>query len=989
MIANPSISTKSAPPFRATSGGTDGTWLLLAARLTAWVVLTVAVAVLFAWVGGFDLALSLMPGLPVMNFSTALGLALLAFSLLAQTGGLARGVSLTTNRGIATGAALGTGLIGVLTMAEMLTGVLLGFEELLVSDLIVRASASPLAPAQMSLATATALLLLTVAMLAGTRNPIGPSERWTVRACAASAAAIGLLAGTALLLSVGGLAHVPFFSTMPLHTAWLIVLLGVGAVLLDMAGRRGAHHQELDVGRQRSERRLAMSLLATLALGLTITLAIGHRTQTREQEIAQIRFDRATQRIVAEGRRRLELAVYGLKGARGAYAASKSVERPEFRSYVASRDLRQEFPGVLGFGFIQRVFRDDLPSFIAAERADEAADFNVRTLGDAPDLFVIKFIEPLAPNRAAWGYDAGSEPHQRAAIEQAIRTGEPTLTRRIALVQDESNHAGFLFLLPVYRNGTHPRTESERIDSLQGLVFAPLRIDEIFAGVACGAEGDLDFEVFEGPASDPDALLFEDDGTKGASAQHIPAGAFLRRLFQTSTPLKVGGRTWTFRTSSTPAFESRAISSQPLMTTVAGLLLSTLATGVVWMIGRAMARAIELAEARKANESSALIALQNTALSAMAERAHHVVDDVSHEFRTPLAVIKEFASVIADGIAGPVSAQQTEYLKIMDGAVVDLNHMVEDLLDSSKLRAGRLRVDRREHRVEAIFAAGRAAIERKASSRSIVIEECIEPGLPAIFADEEKVRRIISNLLTNAVKFSPEGGTIILSARSSTRPGEVMICVTDHGPGLSAEDVDRLFGRFQQLSTARSVAAKGFGLGLSIAQELSWLNLGQLSVVSNKGEGAAFSFTLPAHDPQSVLDHYFESLAGSDRPSDELALLRVTASTAGAPSDPGEPREFLAAATYPTDLIVPCAWAARDGTTGEPPRSWYVVGRTRSPGAWAQRLRSARAQLISDSSLTLLALAFDVQGAWQYPARADLAREAVERAVGLGLSHAE
>lgn len=169
----------------------------------------------------------------------------------------------------------------------------------------------------------------------------------------------------------------------------------------------------------------------------------------------------------------------------------------------------------------------------------------------------------------------------------------------------------------------------------------------------------------------------------------------------------------------------------------------------------------------------------------MAERAHRVVDDVSHEFRTPLAVIKEFASIINDGLAGPVSGQEGEYLKIMSGAVVDLNHMVEDLLDSSKLCAGRLRVEHRSYTAETIFENGRAALARKASSRSIVIEEYVEEGLPMVFADEEKVRRVISNLMTNTIKFSPEGSTIVLSAISSDVPGEVRIGVTDRGPGLS------------------------------------------------------------------------------------------------------------------------------------------------------------------------------------------------------------
>jgi len=378
-------------------------------------------------------------------------------------------------------------------------------------------------------------------------------------------------------------------------------------------------------------------------------------------------------------------------------------------------------------------------------------------------------------------------------------------------------------------------------------------------------------------------------------------------------------------------------------------------------------------------ESRKVVERQNTELSVMAERAHRVVDDVSHEFRTPLAVIKEFASIIADGLAGPVSDKQAQYLRIVSGAVVDLNHMVEDLLDSSKLRAGILRVDRRAHRVDRIFETGRAALASKASTRSIVIKERIEEGLPALFADEEKVRRVISNLTTNAIKFSPEGGTIVLSAATAARSGEIIISVTDHGPGLSSSDIERLFGRFQQASTARSVAAKGFGLGLSIAQELSWLNLGKLSVTSEKGKGATFSFTLPTDDCVSVLEHYFESIVASDRPEDQLALLRVVAQ---APTALDETQEFLASATYPTDLIMPALQDEDDGMEQEyAAQAWWILGRTRSVESWIARLYEARRSQSLENTIRLAPLFVDVCGMWRLPENASEARVDVIEAV--------
>lgn len=379
---------------------------------------------------------------------------------------------------------------------------------------------------------------------------------------------------------------------------------------------------------------------------------------------------------------------------------------------------------------------------------------------------------------------------------------------------------------------------------------------------------------------------------------------------------------------------------------------------------------VQMDHSRAAHErdmarSLAIIDRQNKELMEMADRAHHAVDDVSHEFRTPLAVIKEFASIITDGLAGPVSAKQAEYLKIMDGAVIELNHMVEDLLDSSKLRAGRLRVDRREHRIADIFAKGKVALERKAATRMIMIESRVEDDLPPVFADEEKVRRVISNLITNAIKFSPESGRILLAASRSTRPAEIVISVTDQGPGLSATDIDRLFNRFQQAATARNVSAKGFGLGLSIAQELAWLNLGCVSVQSEKGKGATFSFTLPVYDCDAVIRRYFETLVNHDRPGEELALVRIEIGEISGECGLEEPRAFLASATYPTDLILPADHS--ESNSGGTHGSLWVLGRTKSATAWTTRLRAARAEMRADSACNLADLDIDLHETWMLP----------------------
>ena len=392
----------------------------------------------------------------------------------------------------------------------------------------------------------------------------------------------------------------------------------------------------------------------------------------------------------------------------------------------------------------------------------------------------------------------------------------------------------------------------------------------------------------------------------------------------------------------------------------------------------------ERSEKRELEKLNALLARQNRKLEDMTERAHRFVDDVSHEFRTPLTVIREYSSIIADGLGGAVTTQQSDWLQIIDVAALDLNQMVEDFLDSSKLRAGRLRVDRRACTVLSIVAGVRRMIARKAASRGIKVVDAFDPDLPLVFADEEKVRRIIMNLMTNAIKFSPDRGTIILGAHTTVK-GDVEISVTDHGPGLAPSDLKQLFERFGQLPNALAASVKGFGLGLNIARQLVWLNLGKISVASEYRKGATFSFTLPSLDRRLIVDRFFERLAEREGPPSGLGMLRI-----GLPADQAsreDMRRLVVGATMPGDIVLESGDA----------RGLMVFGPTDSVAIWRQRLvdglrhnghdvadASAHADAHADADADADVV---VSGSWRYPAEIEVARAAISASVQTEPAH--
>ncbi len=379
-----------------------------------------------------------------------------------------------------------------------------------------------------------------------------------------------------------------------------------------------------------SARFTTLLVILVITLGFSLSILGGFILAHHNQQEAELRFERLAERLVTEVERRLNLPVYGMKGARGVYAATEVVTRAEFAAYVASRDLPREFPGVQGFGFVQRVPREDLDSFIAATRADGAPDFEVRSKGEAEDLYVIKYIYPVRQNLAARGYDIGSESIRRAAIQRAIQSGRPTLSGRVTLVQDDTHRAGFLYLLPIFRPGASLDTEEDRLGALVGLIYAPIIIDEIFDGLLASVEGLIDLEVFDGAERHPDALTLDPE-SRGAGTQKNAGGEAAGRRFQVVRAISIGQTVWTMAMSSTPKFEASLSRHHPYLLALFGCFTTLLVAGIVFALSTGRARALALAHQMTANLREA--EAESRRLAVVASRTNNAVVIADREGR--------------------------------------------------------------------------------------------------------------------------------------------------------------------------------------------------------------------------------------------------------------------------------------------------------------------------------------------------------------------
>ncbi|MFM9957901.1 MAG: CHASE domain-containing protein [Phycisphaerales bacterium] len=340
-------------------------------------------------------------------------------------------------------------------------------------------------------------------------------------------------------------------------------------------------------------------------LGLALTFLGGAAVERQALRDARARFELVSHRVQALVLRRLNLLGYGLRGTRGVFAASKSVERGEFRSLVASRDLPREFPGTLGIGYIERVPRDAVGAFLERVRADEAPGFEIRAApSEVPashsPLMVVTYFEPAASDEARLGFDAATDVAWRDAAETALRTGEVGATVPVALQRGGETVRGVICVLPVYRSGALPSTPEARQRECVGWVYMPVVVEDLLAELAAASEGLLDVHVFDGPA-DASYLLYDGDGHLADHTGAVTADELIAHTFHDEVAFQFGGRSWTMLNGTSPTFETTITTAAAAGVRAGGTFASLLVGALAWSLLRTKRRAGEMASAMTAD----------------------------------------------------------------------------------------------------------------------------------------------------------------------------------------------------------------------------------------------------------------------------------------------------------------------------------------------------------------------------------------------------
>jgi len=267
--------------------------------------------------------------------------------------------------------------------------------------------------------------------------------------------------------------------------------------------------------------------------------------------------------------------------------------------------------------------------------------------------------------------------------------------------------------------------------------------------------------------------------------------------------------------------------------------------------------ATDISEIKKAEET---LIKANKELVELARMKTEFISTASHELRTPLTSIKNAVDILLGKKAGELNAKQEQFVSMAARNIDRLAILINDLLDISKLDAGKVELDFAELDPAGIFKEVVETFKLQAESKSqtLEIDYANLDNVPIVYADYARIQQVLNNLISNALKFTQEGGKVILSARAISdfdsairNPhSAIEISVTDNGPGLSVDDQKKVFEKFYQAGNTLNQKSKGSGLGLNISKGLVKGHGGKLSLESELGKGCRFFFTLPAFSPE-------------------------------------------------------------------------------------------------------------------------------------------
>lgn len=576
-------------------------------------------------------------------------------------------------------------------------------------------------------------------------------------------------------------------------------------------------------------------LAFVLCLLLTVTSTSLAIFAARTENLA--RFDRAVGSFTDGLRNRMTIYTNALLNTRNLLLVKPDLTAGEFHAFIQQMRLKETYPGIQSIGYVVRakpaaarkILRD-----IGRPRKLDDLD------GSVAEHDIVKYFERLHESTSSvLGSDMGDSPARKDAMDRARDSGEAVATDRVVPMNTGAGPVVYAFLVfvPHYRSGMPLQTIEQRRRALLGFVYGGFRANLLFGRLTDDLRFRSQFavEVFDGRGFTPEQLMF----SEGTIA---PEDVTYSREIE----FQFANHVWSIRVNAPKNFIIPALRWAPYFVFLLGVVFSV---AVALAIRRAQAYARRLQEDLIERQRTEKLLSEARRAADEANRAKSLfLANISHEIRTPLGVMIGFAEIAQ---AQEAKDERDASLQTVIRNGRELTRIIGDVLDVSKLEASTLKIENAplEPRgmIEDLARIWRPQIEGK--GLRFLCE--IGKDVPAvIFGDETRLKQILTNLLSNATKFTAKGA-VSLRVGTSREDGRSSLefSVKDSGAGIPPEHRSRLFKPFSQGDSSITRKFGGSGLGLALSKQIARAMEGELSIKDSRpGEGSEFVLTIPYAD---------------------------------------------------------------------------------------------------------------------------------------------
>ena len=594
---------------------------------------------------------------------------------------------------------------------------------------------------------------------------------------------------------------------------------------------------------------------AIIGVGIASAVLIAYELNERADRQAAAEFQLETERVtklVSLQTGRLEQL---LRGTAAFLATDRDVSAAAFQNYIDSLDVDVRFPGVRAIAFTPRMETVDEGLL----RARLARDLTRSELAYPPFMawpetdryvrFPAALVEPRAGNHRVFGYDLWTDPDRRAAAWRAIATGRLQASAPVVLSQDTGEgRVSQLMLMPVIRPAGLYETGPESVPQFVGFIASGVSVDAMVAGPpAVNLFRRTGVTVYDlGPAD------VGDPGGSDARVTLFAAGDGAAGAHEYTSEIAFAGRRWQLGFSGMADFRSPNHQVLTYGSLFGGIALSLLLALLVQRL-TSERRRLRAQVAARASELRSVNAELRHRLEEVHEANHaksQFLASVSHELRTPLNAIMGFSEMLKSEVFGTVgSAKNREYVCDIHEAGKRLLAQVNQLLDLSRIEAGGRDLADSEVDVAAAVHGCRQLVTHMSHGAGPAADQAdvrveIARGLPALRVDADALDQILLNLASNAVKFSPPGAPVRITAEQA-EDGGILLSVVDRGPGIALFHQAKVLEPFYQVADQHSRATEGSGLGLAIVDRLARAHGARLEIDSAPGKGTAMRLHFP------------------------------------------------------------------------------------------------------------------------------------------------